>query len=126
MTIYMCAYLLLYHSSYDVTNPIGRNSISAPVLTNGLGRNLISILGLTYPLGRRLISALVLTSHLKCQIIFLILAALFFNGLRLLLFSLHIHICLLTSSVFKFCCNQSMLKQTYSFILYPCLEIYNL
>ena len=51
-------YLLLYQSLYDLTNPIGRNLISALVLTNALSRNLISVLGLTNPLGRKLISAL--------------------------------------------------------------------
>ena len=90
---YMYLYLLLYQFLYDLTNPIGRNWISVPVLTNGLGHNLISVLGFTYPLSRRLISALVLTSHLKCQIILLILLCLakpFFNGHRLFLFSIYI------------------------------------
>ena len=90
---FTCTYICfcIYQSLYDITNPIGRNLISVPVLTNGLGRNLISVLCFTYPLGRRLISALVLTSHLKCQIILLILLCLatpFFNGPRLFLFSI--------------------------------------
>ena len=92
---YMYQYLLLYQFLYHLTNPIGCNWISVPVLTNGLGHNLISVLGFTYPLSRRLISALVLTSHLKCQIILLILLCLakpFFNGHRLFLFSILYHL----------------------------------
>ena len=92
---------------FVLTNPLGRNLISVLVLTNPLGRNLISVFVLTNPLGRnlisslsypftcsfgrRLISALVLTSHLKCQttlLILLCLAAPFFNGPRLFLFSI--------------------------------------
>ena len=87
----MYIYLLLYQSLYDIINSIGHTLISVAVLTNGLGHNLISVLGFTYPLGQRLISALVLTSHLKCQIILLILLCLavpFFNGPRLFLFSI--------------------------------------
>ena len=80
-------YLLLYQSLYDLTNPIGHNLISVPVLTNVLGRSLISVFD---PLGRRMISALVLTSHLKSHIILLILLCLavpFFNSPRLFLLS---------------------------------------
>ena len=85
------ASLLLYQSLYDVTNPIGSNLISVPVLTNALGCNLIPVFGLTDSLGCRLISALVLTNHLKCHIIFLILLCLalpFFNSPWLFLFSI--------------------------------------
>ena len=50
----------------------------------------------SYSLGRRLMSALVLTSHLKCQIILLILlclAAPFFNDPRLFLLSIiYVHV----------------------------------
>ena len=69
-------HLLLYHSLYDLINPIGCNLISILVLTNALGHNLISVLGLTNPLGHKLISDLVLTSHLKWHTIFLILLCL--------------------------------------------------
>ena len=67
-------------SPYDLTNPIGCNSILVPVLTNALGRNLISVLSLTNPLACRLISAyqpLFLSAILrKCRIILLILLCL--------------------------------------------------
>ena len=74
----------------DLTNPIGCNLISVPLLTNAFGRDLISVCGLTDPLGHRLVSALVLTSHLECHLILLILLCLakpFFNIPRLFLFS---------------------------------------
>ena len=84
------AYLLLYQSLYDFTNPIGCNLIQPLILPMHLATPLYQSLVLPIHLA----PALILTSYFKCQTILLILLCMavpFFAGM--FLFSIDYYLC---------------------------------